>query len=188
VEPAISSLMDEADRGNSSAAEALFAELYSQLHQRAKRELARQGVSVTLGATTLLHQAYLDIAGREGPSFPDPARFMGYAARVMRGLIIDHARDRHAQKRGGQFELTSLSTDVVDSRVDDRELTQIGEALNGLAETDPALALIVDLRFFCGFSFAEIAAMQAVSERTVQRKWEKARIYLHRVLRTDLSL
>jgi RNA polymerase sigma factor (TIGR02999 family) len=113
---------------------------------------------------------------------------MGYAARVMRGLIIDHARNRHAQKRGGQFELTSLSTDVVDSRVDDRELTRIGEALNGLAETDPALALIVDLRFFCGFSFVEIATMQGISERTVQRKWEKARIYLHRVLRADLSL
>jgi RNA polymerase sigma factor (TIGR02999 family) len=188
VEPAISSLIDEADRGSSSAAEALFGVLYSQLHRLAKRQLARQGAPVSLGATTLLHQAYLDIAGREGSSFPDPARFMGYAARVMRGLIIDHARNRHAQKRGGQFELTSLSTDVVESRVDDRELTRIGDALNGLAETDPALALIVDLRFFCGFSFAEIAAMQTVSERTVQRKWEKARIYLHRVLRADLSL
>jgi RNA polymerase sigma factor (TIGR02999 family) len=188
VEPAISSLIDEAERGDRSAAEALFGVLYSQLHRLAKRELARQGVPMSLGATTLLHQAYLDIAAREGPSFPDQARFMGYAARVMRGLIIDHARNRHAQKRGGQFELTSLSTDVVENPVDDRELTRIGGALDGLAKTDSALALIVDLKFFCGFSFAEIAAMQDVSERTVQRKWEKARIYLHRVLRADLSL
>jgi RNA polymerase sigma factor (TIGR02999 family) len=188
VEPAISSLIGAADQGDCSAAETLFGSLYSELHRLAKRELARRGVPISLGATTLLHQAYLDIAAREGFSFPDEARFMGYAARVMRGLIIDHARNRHAQKRGGQFELTSLSTDVIENAIDDRELTRISEALDGLAKTDSALALLVDLKFFCGFSFAEIAAMQDVSERTVQRKWEKARIYLHRSLRADLSL
>jgi RNA polymerase sigma factor (TIGR02999 family) len=188
VEPAISSLIGAAEQGDCSAAEALFGSLYAELHRLAKRELARQGVPMSLGATTLLHQAYLDIAAREGFSFPDEARFMGYAARVMRGLIIDHARNRQAQKRGGQFELTSLRTDVLENVIDDRELTRISEALDGLAKTDAALALLVDLKFFCGFSFAEIAAMQDVSERTVQRKWEKARIYLHRSLRADLPL
>ena len=155
----------------------------------AKRELARHGAPVSLGATTLLHEAYLDIAARDGngPSFPDRARFMGYAARVMRGLIIDHARNRQAQKRGGQFEITSLATDVGEKIVDDRELTRISEALDELAKMDPALAEIVDLKFFCGFSFAEIAGMRGVSERTVQRNWEKARIYLHKSIRADLS-
>jgi len=184
----ISSLIGAAERGDSSAAEALFAALYSELHRVAKRELARQGVPVSLGATTLLHEAYLDMAAREGPSFPDRARFMGYAARVMRGLIIDHARNRRAQKRGGQFEITSLGTGVGENVADDRELTRISEALDELAKVDASLAEVVDLKFFCGFSFAEIAAMRGVSERTVQRKWERARIYLHRSVRPDLSL
>jgi RNA polymerase sigma factor (TIGR02999 family) len=142
---------------------------------------------MSLGATTLLHEAYIDMAAREGPSFPDRARFMSYAARVMRGLIIDHARDRCAQKRGGQFEITSLPTDVKENVIDDRELKRISGALDQLAEVDASLAEIVDLKFFCGFSFTEIAALKNLSERTVQRKWEKARIYLHRSIRADLT-
>jgi RNA polymerase sigma factor (TIGR02999 family) len=128
------------------------------------------------------------MAEREGPSFPDRARFMGYAARVMRGLIIDYARNRQAQKRGGQFEITSIETEILEGSVDDRQLSRIGEALDELAMADPALAELVDLKFFCGFSFAEIAAMRSVSERTVQREWEKARIYLHHNLRETMSL
>jgi RNA polymerase sigma factor (TIGR02999 family) len=186
-EPIIASLIRVVEQGDASAADTLFGVLYSELHRLAKRELARHGVPMSLSATTLLHQAYLDIAEREGSSFPDRARFMGYAARVMRGLIIDHARNRRAQKRGGQFEFTSLATEVPENRVDDRELTRIAEALDELAKVDPSLAEIVDLKFFCGFSFAEIAAMRDVSERTVQRNWEKARIYLHQSLRGDLA-
>ena len=187
VEPTISSLMVAAERGDGPAAEALFAALYSELHRMAKRELARRGSMVSLSATTLLHEAYLDMAARDGPSFPDRPRFMGYAARVMRGLIIDHARNRQAQKRGGQFEITSLATDAGDV-ADSRQLERISDALEQLARLEPQLAEIVDLKFFCGFSFADIAAMRSLSERTVQRKWEKARIYLHRELRTDLSI
>jgi RNA polymerase sigma factor (TIGR02999 family) len=124
--PTIASLADATERGDRSAADALFAALYSELHQLARRQLARQGVPLGLSATTLLHQAYLDMAEREGPAFPDRARFMGYAARVMRGLIIDHARNRQAQKRGGLFEITSLTTDVLENPVDYLELERIG--------------------------------------------------------------
>jgi RNA polymerase sigma factor (TIGR02999 family) len=188
VGSAISSLMVAAERGDRPAAEALFAALYSELHRLAKRELARHGVPVSLSATTLLHEAYLDMAVRDGPSFPDRARFMGYAARVMRGLVIDHVRERHAQKRGGLFELTSLDTAAGENTVDHRELVHVSEALDELVKVEPALAEVVDLKFFCGFSFAEIAAMKDISERTAQRNWEKARIYLHRKIRPDLSL
>ena len=184
----IASLAAATERGDRSAADALFAALYSELHRLARRELARQGVPLGLSATTLLHQAYLDMAEREGPAFPDRARFMGYAARVMRGLIIDHARNRQAQKRGGSFEITSLTTDVLENPVDYLELERIGEALDQLGKAEPSLAEIVDLKFFCGFSFSEIAAMRDVSERTVQRNWEKARIYLHRNLRGSTLL
>ena len=184
----LSSLIEAAETGNASATEALFSALYAELHRLAQRELARRGGTVSLSVTTLLHEAYLDMAGRGEAKFPDRARFMGYAARVMRGLIIDHARNRQAQKRGGQFEITTLESKNVADLADDRELTRISDALDKLATVDAELAEFVDLKFFCGFSFAEIAAMRNLSERTVQRKWEKARIYLHRELRTDLSL
>ena len=187
VEPTISSLIGAAEQGGALASKTLFAALYSELHRVAQRELARNGFAATLSTTTLLHQAYLDIAEREGPSFPDRAHFMAYAARVMRGLIIDHARSRQAQKRGGLFEITSLSSDVIESPADVRDLTQVSEALDKLAQAEPLLAEVVDLKFFCGFSFAEIGAMRKLSERTVQRQWEKARIYLHSLLRTELS-
>jgi RNA polymerase sigma factor (TIGR02999 family) len=183
----IPALISAADRGDRAAADALFGALYSELRQLARRELNRQGFPVTLTATTLLHQAYLEIIAKDGTSFPDRARFMGYATRVMRGLIIDYARNRHAQKRGGQFHITSLGTEA-ENYVDDKELVQVSEALDELAETDPELAEIVDMRFFCGFTFEEIAAMRGISERTAQRHWDKARIYLHRKIRSRLEI
>jgi len=187
VESTVSLLMQAAERGDQSAADALFSSLYSELHRIAKRELARQGVPVSLGATTLLHQAYIEMAPKEGTAFPDRARFMAYASRVMRGLIIDHARRRSAQKRGGQFHITSSGSEVVGEVVDDRELAGIGEALDQLAKDEPALAEMVDMKFFCGFTFQEIAALKGVSERTAQRQWEKARIYLHHKISMDLE-
>jgi RNA polymerase sigma factor (TIGR02999 family) len=184
----ISALLERAENGDNSAFEALFAELYSELRRLAPREIARRAGSLTLTPTTLLHEAYLEIAGRSGTFFPDRARFMAYAARVMRGLIIDYARNRQALKRGGQFEITQLATEPGAVLADERELTFISDALNELATLEPELAEIVDLKFFCGFSFSEIAALRGVSERTVQRKWEKARIYLHRGIRGPVSL
>jgi RNA polymerase sigma factor (TIGR02999 family) len=186
-DPNISTLIDLAEQGDEVSAGKLFTLLYGELHRLAKRQLARQG-DVSLSATTLIHEAYLDIAAQEGRSFPDRGRFMAYAARVMRTLIIDHVRNRLAIKRGGRFELTSLTTNVGDVVSDDQELTRISQALDELARVDSSLSQIVDLKFFCGFSFLEIADMAGVSERTIQRKWEKARIYLHRSLRGDLPL
>lgn len=184
----IISLIQEAERGNDSASGELFSALYKELHRLARRELARQNPGSSLSATTLLHEAYLDMAARNGNLFPDEGRFMGYAARVMRGLIIDHVRSRCAIKRGGKFEITRLVPAAAEGVADEEELTPISEALDKLAKTDTSLAEIVDLKFFCGFSFAEIAAMRGVSERTVQRKWEKARIYLHRTLRAPMPM
>jgi RNA polymerase sigma factor (TIGR02999 family) len=163
-------------------ADALFAGLYGELHRIARRELARRSGYATLGATTLLHEAYLDISSHERMMFPDRFRFMAYATRVMRGLIIDHVRRRHAQKRGGLFHMTVLDTAVADQVSDEHDLQRISDALDELATLDSTLAEVVDLKFFCGFSFAEIGAMRGVSERTVQRQWEKARLYLHRTM------
>ena len=186
LEPSLAELIEEAERGERCSADALFTALYSELHRIAKRELARRGIPVSLGATTLLHQAYIEMAAREGGSFPDEARFMAYASRVMRGLIIDYARNRSAQKRGGQFHITSSGMESLEV-FEDRGLDRIGEALDELAKAEPALAEIVDMKFFCGFTFTEIGVLRNVSERTAQRQWEKARLYLHHKLSVDLE-
>ena len=186
VEQPIPALIDAAERGETGAAEALFTALYAELHRLARRQLARHGWGVTIGATSLLHEAYFDLSRRDGDAFPDQQRFMAYAARVMRGLILDYARNRQAQKRGGEFHLTTISTDVVDSVAAAAELPVLGGALDQLAAVDPLLADVVDLKFFCGFSVPEIAAMKGVSERTIERSWQKARLFLHRAVRQDL--
>ena len=183
MERSLSSLIASADGGDRSASDALFATLYAELHRLASRQLARSSGALTLGTTTLLHEAYLNMSRREGTSFPDRARFMGYAARVMRGLVIDYVRNRNAQKRGGLFEIASLVGDLAAAAQDGEQLGRIGLALDELATVDPALAQVVDLKFFCGFSLGEIAGMNGVSERTVQRQWEKARILLHGLIR-----
>jgi RNA polymerase sigma factor (TIGR02999 family) len=184
--PTLSSLVESLEREQDGGSDSLFTSLYADLHRMARRELAKRGTGMTLGATTLLHEAYLDMSGTRREAFPDRNRFMAYASRVMRGLIIDYARSRQAQKRGGQFEFTSIGTDVAEAVPDADHLTRLSDALDELAGVDARLARIVDLKFFCGFSFGEIAAMLSVSERTVQRDWEKARIYLHRGLRDDI--
>lgn len=176
-----------AELGDRPPADALFADFYSELLRLGRRQLARVGAALTLGTTTLLHEAYLSMSARDGtafPAFPDRARFMAYAARAMRGLIVDHARRRHALKRGGCVSLTTIGDEVAAPDVggDPGQLSLLSDALDELALVEPALAQVVDLRFFCGFSFQEIATMQGLSERTVQRHWEKARIYLHRAM------
>ncbi len=186
MDDTLEALIAAAERGDLAARDSLFASLYAELHQLARRELARRGFAAAIGVTTLLHEAYLAMARGAGPSFPDRARFMGYAARVMRGVIVDHARERQAIKRGGMFEITSLATDVAAHGADYDELSAISAAVDDLARVDSSLAHVVDLRFFCGFSILEIAGMQATSERTVQRQWEKARIYLRQYLRPDV--
>ncbi len=185
MDPPLTALIDAAERRDPGAAEALFAALYAELHRIARRELARHGWGVTIGATSLLHEAYLDLSRVDAGRFPDRDRFMAYASRVMRGLIIDYARSRQAQKRGGAFELTAIGTDVAEQVVDAGELTVLSAALDELGKVDPLLAEIVDLKFFGGFSTSEIAAMKGMAERTVERRWQKARLYLHRAVRAD---
>jgi RNA polymerase sigma factor (TIGR02999 family) len=143
----------------------------------------RRGAFLTMSPTTLLHETYLNLSGRDSVRFPDRARFLAYAARAMRGLIIDYVRNRRAQKRGGAFEFTALPTEVPVAAHADAELEGIGEALGVLGEIEPRLAQVVDLKFFCGFSFAEIGGVMGTSERTAQRDWDKARILLQHQLR-----
>jgi RNA polymerase sigma factor (TIGR02999 family) len=162
-----------------------FTALYAELHRIARREARRHGEKAELGATTLLHEAYLQMAHRDGLDFPDHGRFLAYVARAMRGLVIDRVRARGALRRGGGLAITSLDTQTADEVQDPETLSTISDALDELALLEPELAQVVDLRFFCGFTMAEIAGQRGVSERTVQRQWEKARGLLYRTLKLD---
>ena len=176
-DPTVQSLIDAANGGNSGARQLLFEALYGELHRMARRQLAR--TPVNMSPTTLTHEAYLNLSARSDVVFPDRARFMAYAARAMRGLVIDSVRQRIAQKRGGSFEFTSIDAAQHVPNWTDNELSHISEALDALATVEPDLAELVDLKFFCGLSVDEIAGIRGVSRRTVHREWEKARIYLH---------
>ena len=179
----ISTLFSAAESGDRRSADALFSTRYAELHRLAASQLRRGGPGAGLGTTSLLHEAYLDMSRREGAAFPDRARFLGYAARVIRGLFVDAARRNQTEKRGGRFEITGLDGREVAPAAESRELARLSDALDELAGADPALAELVDLKYFCGFSFEEIAALRGVTERTVQRHWEKARLYLRDTLR-----
>jgi RNA polymerase sigma factor (TIGR02999 family) len=177
----LDALLKAAGEGDAEARRQVFAAVYDELRRLADKELRQRGGGLTWSPTTLLHEAFLNFHSRTGVAFADRAHFLAYASRAMRGLIVDHARARMAQKRGGGLTVVTLKTDSgEEAAMDDAGITRVAEALDELARHDPRLAEIVDLKFFCGFTFADIAALQGVSERTVQRNWEKARMLLYR--------
>jgi RNA polymerase sigma factor (TIGR02999 family) len=158
----------------------VFTALYAELHQLAGSHVRRQSADFSLGTTTLVHDAYLQMSARSPVAFPDRSRFFAYASQVMRGIVIDQVRRKQAYKRGGGFEFTTLSNAPVPVNAADEspQLDALSAAMEHLTRIDPTLAELVDLHFFCGFSFVEIAQLRGVSERTAQRDWRKARLLL----------
>src|ERR1051325_7756312 len=122
----LADLASRADAGDAAARDALFAALYSELHRLAETHLRRSPGNVTLSATTLLHEAYMDIASRDSLAFPDRNRFLQYASRAMRGLVIEYVRRRGAQKRGGELTFTTLHEDRVHSSDTPVEVESLG--------------------------------------------------------------
>jgi len=177
----LSSLLDAVSQGRAESAGALFAAMYTELHRLARIQLYRNARGAPLGATTLLHDAFVDLS-RRGMRFEDRGRFMSYAARAMRGLVVDYVRRRQAVRHGGQFHFTSWDTGGAEGAAAPELDPALSDALEALDRAEPELAELVDLKYFCGFDFVEIAGMRGVSERTVQRHWEKARMFLRRAL------
>ena len=174
--------MTHFDSGSVQEPSALFVSLYDQLRRIAQRELRRSSGALALSATTLLHEAYFKMKERSDAAFPDEPHFLAYAARAMRTLVIDYARSLQAEKRGGAFHITRLPTEIPEQQTEAADLERLGAAIDALGVHDSALAQLVDLKFFCGYSLIEIAAMRGISERTAQRDWDKARMLLKQAL------
>lgn len=161
----------------------LTPDLYRQLRVLARYRLRDGGRNTLLDTTALVHEAYLRMAGvRAGPD--DRRRLLAYASRTMRSVIVDAARRRQAARRGGEACIVTLTGSVADKApAAADQIVRVHEALLELAQVDPRLVQMVEMRFFAGFSDLEIAEALAISERTVRRDWEKARLVLAQALR-----
>ncbi len=174
----ITQLLDAARDGNRGALDRVLATLYQELHSMARRQLAGQH-GHTLDATALVHEAYLKLIGRNSAQFDDRAHFFAYAASAMRSVVVDYARQRLAQKRGGDLHrVTELPEEVEGGLRLDEETLGLDTALTRLATVDERLAQVVELRYFAGLSELEIAALLKRSERSIRRDWQKARLFL----------
>ncbi|MCD9007320.1 sigma-70 family RNA polymerase sigma factor [Luteimonas sp. XNQY3] len=181
----ITQWLDAARGGDRDALDRVLATLYQELHQMARRQLAGQH-GHTLDATALVHEAYLKLIGRHEARFDDRAHFFAYAASAMRSVVVDYARQRLAQKRGGDLHrVTELPENIESGLRLDEDTLALDVALTRLAEVDAKLAQVVELRYFAGLSELEIAALLERSERSIRRDWQKARMYLLASLRED---
>jgi RNA polymerase sigma factor (TIGR02999 family) len=174
----ITEWLDAAREGDRGALDRVLATLYQELHSMARRQLAGQH-GQTLDATALVHEAYLKLIGRREAKFDDRAHFFAYAASAMRSVVVDYARQRMAQKRGGDLHrVTDLPEDVEGGLRLDEDMLGLDTALNRLAAVDERLAQIVEMRYFAGLSELEIAELLKRSERSIRRDWQKARLFL----------
>jgi len=181
----ITQWLDAARGGDRDALDRVLATLYQELHQMARRQLAGQH-GHTLDATALVHEAYLKLIGRHEARFDDRAHFFAYAASAMRSVVVDYARQRLAQKRGGDLHrVTELPENIESGLRLDEDTLALDIALTRLAAVDTRLAQVVELRYFAGLSELEIAALLERSERSIRRDWQKARMYLLASLRED---
>lgn len=182
--PDIEVLLQGAREGDREAVDQLFATLYAEFRQIAHARL-RKSVPLTLVETTVLvNESYLKMVRTGKLAINDRVHFLAYAARVMRSIIVDLVRERMAQRRGsGQTEVT-LNTAIAEQVPQgESEILAVSEALESLASVDPQLVAVVELRYFAGFTEPEVAEALGVSERTVRRLWEKARLLLAATIR-----
>ena len=176
--------LGSARNGDRAALDQVLSTLYQELHTMARRQLSGQH-GYTLDATALVHESYLKLIGSNGNAkFDDRAHFFAYAASSMRSVVVDYARQRLAQKRGGDLHrVTELPDDVEGGLRLDEDMLGLDTALTRLTAVDPRLTHVVELRYFAGLSELEVAALLKRSERSVRRDWQKARMFLLASLR-----
>lgn len=179
----ITELLQAATQGDNAAAGELAPLVYGELHRLAVSYMRRERSGHTLQPTALVHEAYLRLVAQPGQSFQNRAHFFGIAAHLMRQILVDHARARLAAKRGGDAERIEFDEELVEGPQQPAFLLELDQALARLAELSPRQAQVVEMRYFAGLSEDEIAAVLAVSNRTVKRDWRVARAFLHTELR-----
>ena len=177
----VTGLLGEWRRGNREALERLIPIVYAELREIADRYLRRERGGHTLQPTALVHEAWIRLADQNAP-FQNRAHFFGVAAEIMRRLLVDHARRKQAEKRGGAAETIRLEDgmDFPESR--DLDLVALDDALRALAQFDERQSRIVELRFFAGLDIDETAEALGISPATVKREWRVARAWLLREL------
>jgi RNA polymerase sigma factor (TIGR02999 family) len=181
----ITTLLHAAGEGDRAAADRAFALLYADLKRLASSRLRRSGELTLLDTTVLVHESYLRLQAGTGLVFPDRHHFLAYAAKAMRAVVVDLVRARQADRRGGGAEVLPLDTQLQDQLAShDDEVLRVHEALHELAALEPRLAQVVELRYFGGLTEAEVATSLGLTERTVQRDWHKARLFLRVALRS----
>jgi RNA polymerase sigma factor (TIGR02999 family) len=169
---------------NPASVQALFPELYRELRRLARSRLAAGGRHTLMDTSTLVHEAYLRMQQGGGVQVNGKEHFLAYAATTMRSVVIDMIRRRQAQQRGGGVEHVRLDTQAADQigAAADEDILHVHEALQTLAQVDPRLVQVVEMRYFAGLSDLEIAAALGVADRTVRRDWERARLLLAEML------
>jgi RNA polymerase sigma factor (TIGR02999 family) len=179
----VTALLRRLSTGDSNAAAEVLPLIYEELRRLAAHHMARERPGHTLQATALVHEAYLRLVDQREADWKNRAHFYGAAARVMRRILVDHARARGAQKRGGDARRLALDETAAVSAEPLEELIHLDAALTRLAERSQRQVQIVELRYFAGLNVEETAEALAISAKTVKRDWSLARAWLHRELR-----
>jgi RNA polymerase sigma factor (TIGR02999 family) len=175
----VTKLLRQAAGDDRAAIDRLFELLYDDLHRMARARLAENGPVTMLDTTSLAHEAYLRLRNAGRIDLESRGHFMAYVSQVLRSIIVDFVRKRSAERRGGGQRNVTLSTEISDSITDtDDEIERVNDALIELEKTDLRLKQVVEMRYFGGMTEPEIAEALGVTDRTVRRDWERARLLL----------
>jgi RNA polymerase sigma factor (TIGR02999 family) len=174
-------LLHAIQKGDTAAADQLFPLVYQELRQLAAAKMAKERSGHTLQATALVHEAWLRLGGENAPKWDGRAHFFGAAAEAMRRILVDHARRKQAERRGGAHEHAGLTNlELPAEQTQDDQLLAVNEALEKFAKVDVEKAELVKLRYFVGLTLEEAAAAQGISLATAKRSWAYARAWLYR--------
>ena len=175
----VTELIIELSNGKRDAVDRLLPLIYDELKRVAANYLRRERSDHTLQPTALVNEAYMKMIDITQVSWQNKAHFIGVAANQMRRILVDHARNHNAQKRGGEFQILTLNEEIDKSDEESTDLIALDDALNELAKMDPVKAKIVELRYFGGLSTTETAEVLGVSPITIKRHWKLTKAWLY---------
>lgn len=181
----VTELLIDLSSGNERAADEFLPIVYDELKRIARYYMSRERASHTLQATALVHETYLKLIDQKKVDWQNRAHFFGLAAEIMRRILVNHARDRKAEKRGGELQQVSLSVAVNEFQQKEVDILVLNESLEELAKFDERKAKVVELKFFGGLTTKEICEVLKVSDATVEREWTFAKAWLYSRMRDE---